>query len=582
MVQWVWTIGPAAIQTARRVAGRQCICQSGSRTTVVAETADGWSGCMPSDESKNIILHGPPGTGKTYETIKMAVELCGVSVPENDRAALQKEYQRLVDARRIEFVTFHQSLSYEDFVEGLRPETESGGADGSTSGGFSLKPVPGVFRGFVENAVSGGTAALDDETELGTKSRFALGPNRKVFKMSLGQKNNRKDDKIYDDAIKFNHVRLNVIDIDISDPEYSDNDKILELLKNYEANHERIADKADKVWTLERFKNQARLGDIIIIAWGTKEFRAIGEITGEYEYRERTEPGYRHYRNVKWHWVKSSGVGVDKIKKKKIFNGRAFYEMKKEEWHFGAIEDLVNSDKREGVNSNSTSDVEEKGNNNSYVLIIDEINRANISKVFGELISLIEEDKRLGEQNELTVKLPYSRTRFGVPPNLYIVGTMNTADRSIALLDTALRRRFTFREMMPDPSLLDPLVSACGVDLPILLATLNKRIEYLHDREHQIGHAYFMQCTTSDKLDKVMRQKVIPLLAEYFFEDWGKVAVVLGDGDPEGKGKTGGFLRSVVLKRPEGGDDDDESPRIRWEVRSEDEGFYYANLVGQS
>ena len=533
---------------------------------------------MPSNESKNIILHGPPGTGKTYETIKMAVELCGVSVPDNDRAALQKEYQRLVDARRIEFVTFHQSMSYEDFVEGLRPETGSSGAEGSTSGGFRLKPYPGVFRDFVDNAVSGGVEVSDDEADAKSEGKFVLGSERRIFKMSLGKFRERKDRKIYEDAIESGHVLLSVDDIDIGGQEYSNYDKILELFKDHNIRHDK---KARMAWVLDLFKNQAQKGDIIVVPMGNNRFRAIGEITGEYEYRDRPEPGYRHCRSVRWHWVDSNGVEVEKIKKKKKFSMQAFYEMKKEEWHFGAIEDLVNSDKREGDNSNSISDVEEKGNNSSYVLIIDEINRANISKVFGELISLIEEDKRLGGQNELTVKLPYSRKRFGIPSNLYIIGTMNTADRSIALLDTALRRRFVFEEIMPDPSLLKPLTSGCGVDLPLLLTTLNERIEYLYNREHQIGHAYFMRCMTRENLDEVMRHKVIPLLAEYFFEDWGKVAVVLGDGDPEGKGKVGGFLKSIVLPKPENGDDDDETPRIRWEVRSEDEGFVYANLVGQ-
>ena len=536
---------------------------------------------MPRDEPKNIILHGPPGTGKTYETIKMAVELCGgVSVPDDDRAALQKEYQRLLNDRRIEFVTFHQSMSYEDFVEGLRPETGSGGEKCSTSGGFSLKPFPGVFRDFVENAVSGGAAASDNAADVRAESEFVLGSDRKVFKMSLGPKRNREDDKLYKDAIEFNHVRLNVDDVDIRGQEYSDYKKILELFKAHNIKH-RI--KARMAWTLDAFKNQAQVGDIIIVAWGNKVFRAIGEITGEYEYRRREEPGYRHYRSVKWHWFDSNGVDIEKIRKKKIFGRKAFYELKKDEWYLKGIEDVVNLLKGRKLDKNkNTKNAANIRDENSFVLIIDEINRANISKVFGELISLIEEDKRLGEQNELTVKLPYSRKRFGIPSNLYIIGTMNTADRSIALLDTALRRRFVFREMMPDPSLLEPLTSGCGIDMSRLLTTLNERIEYLHDREHQIGHAYFMQCNTSEELDKVMREKVIPLLAEYFFEDWGKVAIVLGDGDPEGKGKTGGFLRSVVLKRPEGGDDDDESPRIRWEVRSEDEGFDYANLVGQS
>ena len=208
---------------------------------------------------------------------------------------------------------------------------------------------------------------------------------------------------------------------------------------------------------------------------------------------------------MRWLWVDRQGVSVSEIYTRR-FMQKSIYLLFGDELNIPALERYLNS----------------PAEPEPFVLIIDEINRANISKVFGELITLLEPDKRLDQPNVLKVRLPYSGDDFGVPSNLHILGTMNTADRSIALLDTALRRRFTFREMMPDPSLLTDATGTCGLDLPLILDTTNKRIEYLYDREHQIGHAYFLDCTSRADVDAVMRNRVIPLLAEYFFRGLGK------------------------------------------------------------
>lgn len=188
---------------------------------------------------------------------------------------------------------------------------------------------------------------------------------------------------------------------------------------------------------------------------------------------------------------------------------------------------------------------EAKQNDKNFVFIIDEINRGNISKIFGELITLIESKKRLGQDEETLVKLTYSKEEFGVPSNVYILGTMNTADRSIALLDTALRRRFEFIEMMPDSSVLTKLnndndlaviVEDKEINICSLLSTINKRIEVLYDREHTIGHAYFiglLKEPTLSNLAKILKKKVIPLLQEYFYDDYEKIRFVLADNQVE-------------------------------------------------
>lgn len=224
-------------------------------------------------------------------------------------------------------------------------------------------------------------------------------------------------------------------------------------------------------------------------------------------------------------------------------------------------------------------DEAKKNPNQSYALLIDEINRGNISKIFGELITLIEDDKRQhcgGEnwQGGMTVTLPCSGEQFGVPNNLHIIGTMNTADRSIAMIDIALRRRFEFVEMMPKPELLSRIVG--GVNLQTLLETINDRIEYLYDRDHVIGHAYFMDVGDDlKKLRDVFIRKVIPLLQEYFYGDWEKICIVLGCPYSQANGmepvckKPIITAKSLRLTSIAGIDHNDYEDRLKYEVNTQ-------------
>ncbi|OCJ23877.1 AAA family ATPase [Agrobacterium sp. B133/95] len=507
--------------------------------------SDGEEMAEPMIEPTNLILYGPPGTGKTFATALEAIRLCGEPIPEG-REQMMETYRRLSDAGRIEFVTFHQSTSYEEFVEGLRPTQ----ANDTGSAGFELRPQPGIFRRIVRRA----------ETTTGPGDAPFSIDGRQVFKMSIGEAANPDDSFLFKEAISGDYTLLGYADIDWSDDRFLSRDAIMEAVKREGVAEGELTAMSGWVQMPYIFRNSLHVGDIVVVSKGNSLFRAIGEVTGEYQFAPRDGGDYGHRRKVRWLWVDPAGVPVSEIYGRS-FMQKSIYQLASEDLNKPALERYIASQQDVGT-----------GSPEPFVLIIDEINRANISKVFGELITLLEPDKRVGRPNAIKVRLPYSRDLFGVPKNLHIIGTMNTADRSIALLDTALRRRFEFRELMPDPSLLG---TVDGINLTLLLTTINERIEYLFDREHQIGHAYFMHCRSRDDVDNAMRHKIIPLLSEYFYEDWAKVAAVLGevyggDGDLEGK-----FIDRRKLNPPIGLDWEEATPRYRWVVRRE---FSYGNF----
>lgn len=398
----------------------------------------------------NQILYGPPGTGKTYETKKLAVQIANPEFSfkngldnEKDRRLVLDEYDKLCNAGQIVFTTFHQSFSYEDFVEGIKPET--------IDNKVTYSVIPGIFKEICEKADTKEASNFEDalnrfKSDVVDKEKITINTGTIEFDVFF------KGGKTF---------RINPKDSKVENPLYPTSiENILKLYKNS---------------------------------------------PNENMYNPSYVKGILNYLYSK-------------------------YDLKK----------------YDSIHSN---------NKKNYVLIIDEINRGNVSAIFGELITLLEPDKRLGANEEILVKLPYSKDEtFGVPDNLYIIGTMNTADRSVEALDTALRRRFVFHEKMPKPELLEDITFE-SFDLKQVLETINDRIEALLDRDHTIGHSYFIKLKSGDVdgLSRVFKNNIIPLLQEYFYNDYEKIALVLGEGfvQEKGTGKVN-FAQFKNIDVPEG------------------------------
>lgn len=436
----------------------------------------------------NQILYGPPGTGKTYSTIKKAIEIIEGSIDNNeDRDELKKKFDNYIENEQIKFITFHQNYSYEEFIEGLKAESDE-------NNNIKYEIKDGVFKDICEKAKN---------ITIESKKNYSLNSSPNIWKMSLGNSQLEKENYVFEYCIKNSVVLLGFGEYkDFSD---CDDENSISKKLNIENGY--------PIKAIDIFKNKMQIGDLILISYGNLKLRAIARVVGEYKLIDDDSlDSFVQAREVEWLLIPNEPFYYDKILDKKFIQ-KTIYNIK----------DNVKINELKNILSGK-SKIESK----NYVLIIDEINRGNISKIFGELITLIEPSKRIGAKDAITVELPYSKDKFGVPLNLYIIGTMNTADRSIALMDMALRRRFDFIEMMPDYSLLKDIV-VDGIEIAKMLKAINERVEALYDRDHTIGHAYFLDIESMEELSDVFRNRIIPLLCEYFYDDWEKIRLILAD-----------------------------------------------------
>ena len=468
----------------------------------------------PTGPASNIILYGPPGTGKTHSVRRRALELLGdANAAATTQPEVNVEWDRLRRAGQIVFCTFHQAFAYEEFVEGLRAITDE-------EGNVHYRVEPGIFKRLALTAAAEGLSA-DDES-----------------------------DGSFDD--------------------------LWETLVEGLQTEPRVVESSKK----KKYQLEAAPRGGVLVRGGTVDDEEVFEPNGKWLIAN--ENGMRAL------WEKRAQLGespkttdIGPLAKGHVTAMWMVYRelLRLQKTNLRSADPAARSLRAFASGRSFTFG----SGCRHFVLVIDEINRANIARVFGELITLLEPDKRLGSSNELRVQLPSSKEWFGVPPNLHVVGTMNTADRSIALMDVALRRRFTFEEMMPDVGALKDALTEAGVEESLrtlvvgVFTKLNERLRYLYDREHQIGHAYFIGVRSLADLRAVFADRILPLLQEYFFGQWDKVALAIGypikaDGTPkvvrDSQHATGTFLTTQKLdeKTVLGFDHDEYVDQVAWDV----------------
>lgn len=440
------------------------------------------------ERRKNIVLYGAPGTGKTYDVPELAVRLCDPAfmAAEPSREEIVSRYNQLKTEKRIAFTTFHQSLDYEDWIEGLRPVVNENNQ-------VTYEIESGIFKKLCEEA----------ERPVVKDKQVGIADNAVVWKVSLA---GTGDNPVRSDCMKNSYIRIGW---DGYGPVISDETD----WSVYNGEGKQI---------LDAYINKMKVGDIVMSCYSSQTIDAIGVVVGDYEFEDKF-PNYKRVRRVNW-LVKNINENIVEMNDGKTMTLGTVYRL--------------NSITLDNVKSilekyNTSSKMEE--NDKAYVMVIDELNRGNVSKVFGELITLLEADKRKGRINAESVVLPYSKKGFHIPNNVYLIATMNTADRSLGSLDYAIRRRFAFIAEKPfglevegfNEELFE-LVSSLfvknfdeykesGWDQTMKLEPADTLSEEYKPEDVWIGHSYFLMQDEEgeDNTSNRLLYEIIPLLEEY-------------------------------------------------------------------
>ena len=440
------------------------------------------------ERRKNVVLYGAPGTGKTYDVPELAVRLCDPAfmVAEPSREEIVSRYNQLKTEKRIAFTTFHQSLDYEDWIEGLRPVVNENNQ-------VTYEIESGIFKKLCEEA----------ERPVVKDKQVGIADNAVVWKVSLA---GTGDNPVRSDCMKNSYIRIGW---DGYGPVISDETD----WSIYNGEGKQI---------LDAYINKMKVGDIVMSCYSSQTIDAIGVVVGDYEFEDKF-PNYKRVRRVNW-LVKNINENIVEMNDGKTMTLGTVYRL--------------NSITLDNVKSilekyDTSSKMEE--NDKAYVMVIDELNRGNVSKVFGELITLLEADKRKGRINAESVVLPYSKKAFHIPNNVYLIATMNTADRSLGSLDYAIRRRFAFIAEKPfglevegfNEELFEKVSSLfvknfdeykeSGWDLTMKLEPADTLSEEYKPEDVWIGHSYFLMQDEEgeDNTSNRLLYEIIPLLEEY-------------------------------------------------------------------